>query len=233
MSVTVVLHIQDKQLALVPTLKRLREVEMQVVTQGSTTPHAVKFPYIIQHSSQQELERMLENDPTVSTYTTVDWTESTGIYYIEYTEDAVLISSTITDADGVLLEAKTLEDGWKIKALLPDRESMSTIWEAARDQGMEIQILEMHRNSSPNTSDVYGLTEEQKQTLQVAFQHGYFEEPRETPLSEVAEKLDVSSTAASGRMRRGMRNLIAATIAEQEHIPASQAVDFSDESSAQ
>ena len=58
----------------------------------------------------------------------------------------------------------------------------------------------------------YGLTDEQRVALTTAYRAGYFNEPRDISLSEVADEMGLSSTAMSGRLRRGVGNLIAATL---------------------
>jgi hypothetical protein len=56
---------------------------------------------------------------------------------------------------------------------------------------------------------VSGLTDRQREALRVALETGYFSVPRETSLEDLAKRLDVSDTAASQRLRRGVENLIA------------------------
>lgn len=59
----------------------------------------------------------------------------------------------------------------------------------------------------------HDLTPEQRDTLLTALERGYFEEPREITLQELAEVLDLSPTAVSGRMRRGQATLVARSLA--------------------
>jgi predicted DNA binding protein len=53
------------------------------------------------------------------------------------------------------------------------------------------------------------LTDEQREVLQVAHDLGYFDVPRSATLADVAAELGISSQAASERLRRGHRQLIA------------------------
>nr|WP_256487766.1 MULTISPECIES: helix-turn-helix domain-containing protein [unclassified Haladaptatus] len=56
------------------------------------------------------------------------------------------------------------------------------------------------------------MTDEQREALATAFASGYFRVPRETSLSELAETLDISPQAASGRLRRGLERMLGATL---------------------
>ncbi len=58
-----------------------------------------------------------------------------------------------------------------------------------------------------------GLTDAQYDALVTAYRSGYFEEPRALSLSELAEELGISPTAASGRLRRATKRLVETQLA--------------------
>lgn len=214
MSVTATIHIRHERLALVPTLQRLSEIKIQVITQGTTAPGATNFPFLINYPDRAELEARLDEDPTVKGYEIVDWNDGSGIYYIAHTPETLLISTVVTDVNGFLVHTETKGSGWLTRMLLPDRQALNTIWEFAMDNDMSFEIIEIYGNDDTGTDSSYGLTDEQTKALKTAYEEGYFGEPREISLDEVAEEMDLSSSAVSGRLRRGMRNLVAATIAD-------------------
>lgn len=214
MSVTATIHIEHERLALVPTLRTLDDIDIRVITQGTTAPGATNFPFLITYDDQAELEARLAADPTVREYELVDWSDGTGIYYIAHTPETLLISNVVTDVNGILAHTETKGNGWLARLLLPDREALSEIWEFATEHNISFEILEIYGDDDTGPGESYGLTDEQTTALQTAYEEGYFEEPREISLDEVASVMDLSSTAVSGRLRRGMRNLIAATIAD-------------------
>lgn len=215
MSITAKVHIEHERLALVPTLRHLDGVKIRVVTRGTTDPGMTDFPFLIKHDERTELERKLENDLTVNSYELVDWTDGAGIYYIEHTPETKLISTAVTNVNGFLIHTETERNGWLVHLLLPDREALNTIWEYADENDISFEIIEIYGNDAGGENS-YGLTDAQRIALKVAYKKGYFGEPRDISLSAVADELDLSSTAMSGRLRRGMRNLIAATLAEDE-----------------
>jgi len=214
MSITAKIHIQHDRLALVPTIRNLDEVNIRVITQGTTMPGVTAFPFLVEYDDREELERMLGSDPTVASYDLVDWTDGTGVYYIEHTPETKLISPVVTDVNGFLVHTETKGHGWLVRLLLPDREALNAIWEYADDEGISLDIIEIYGNDDAGGEGSYGLTDEQRAALNIAYTRGYFSEPREISLDEVATEMGLSSTAISGRLRRGLRNLIAATIAE-------------------
>lgn len=214
MSITAKVHIKHERLALVPTLRDLDSVGIRVITQGNTNPGATDFPFLIEYNDRAELEEMLEEDATVKEYELVDWTGETGIYYIEHTPETKLISTVVTDVNGFLVHTETRGNGWLVRLLLPSREALNTVWTYANENDITIDIIEIYGNDDAGGEASYGLTDEQKAALKIAYEEGYFSEPRDISLNEVADEIGLSSTAMSGRLRRGMRNLIAATLAE-------------------
>lgn len=216
MSITAKIHIAHERLALVPTLRSLDGVSIRVITQGNTDPGAALFPFLIEYDDPDAVEAALEDDPTVEEHNLVDWTNDTGIYYIKHTPETKLISSIVTDVNGVMVHTETNNDGWLVRLLLPNRKALSTIWDYTRENDIRLDIIEIYSNDDADGAGSYGLTAEQEAALQLAYETGYFSEPREISLSEVAEQIDLSSTAMSGRLRRGMRNLVAATVADDE-----------------
>ena len=214
MSVIATIHIEHDRLALIPTLRTLSDIEIRVITQGTTAPGATNFPFLIKYDDRTELESQLAADPTVEGYELVDWSDGSGTYYIAHTPETLLISTVVTDVNGILMHTKTEGNGWLARLLLPNRKALSDIWEFATENDISLEIIEIYRTAEAGTRESFGLTDKQTEALQTAYLEGYFEQPRKTSLDEVAASIDLSSTAMSGRLRRGMRNLIAATIAE-------------------
>lgn len=214
MSITAKVHIKHDRLALVPTLRNLDGVEIRVITQGNTNPGTTVFPFLIEYNDRTELERVLDDDPTINSYELVDWTDGTGIYYIEHTPETKLISTVVTDVNGFLVHTETKGNGWLVRLLLPGRAALNTIWTYANENDISLTILEMYGNNDVGGKASYGLTNEQKAAMKIAYEMGYFHEPRDISLTGVADEIGLSSTAMSGRLRRGMRNLIAATLAD-------------------
>lgn len=216
MPITAKVYVEHEDLALAPTLERLDEIDISVISQGNTNPGSTVFPFLIEYDDQARLEAALVEDPTVEEYDLVGWTDDKGIYYIEHTDRTKLISTVVTEVNGFLVHTETRSGGWIVRLLLPDRAALNAVWEYANEVGMQLDIIEIHANGEMTAGVSYGLTDEQETALRLAYERGYFSEPRDISLAEVAEEMGLSSTAMSGRLRRGMRNLVAATIADGE-----------------
>lgn len=70
----------------------------------------------------------------------------------------------------------------------------------------------MARNNRPKANTPPGvLTADERETLRVALEKGYFEVPRETTLVKVADELDRSDVEVSQQLRRGMGDVLRET----------------------
>ncbi len=206
---------EHEKLALTPTFNEVDGVKLRVIPQVNTDPNSNIFPYLIKYKDFQELENALDEDPTVDNYEPMSKDDSVGIYYIEYSTESKLISEIVTAVNGFTTEAKTKDRGWLVQLQLPDRDALNNIWRYAEQQGIQMKIISIYDSQRSDAEVSYGLTPEQEKALIVALESGYFSEPREKTLNEIADSVDLSSTAMSGRLRRGMRNLVSAALIDE------------------
>jgi predicted DNA-binding protein YlxM (UPF0122 family) len=68
------------------------------------------------------------------------------------------------------------------------------------------EIRKIHQVSNYVNGENSGLIKKQQELLAIAYSNGYFDKPREMTLQEIAEELDISTSAASGRLRRGVKS---------------------------
>ena len=206
--------------ALAYTLHELPDANIQVLRDAGTDPEHDRSVFMFANANTNALAETLAADHTVEgTHRLPDY-QGTEVYAVEFAEDTQLLAPTVTAVGGFSLEARRSEPstgvvGWWERWLLPHRESLNEVWEYAREQGFtfEIQtISDFHPEASGRSG---GLTSEQRRTLAVAYKAGYFDEPRGTSLESLAEELDLSSTAVGGRIRRGIRGLVEATVVEE------------------
>ncbi len=89
-------------------------------------------------------------------------------------------------------------------------EELSAAVEALPSE-VEVEVLRtgtFHRVARP------AVTERQREALRAAFEAGYYDLPRSAGLEVVAEALDCSTSAASDRLRRAERRLVAGALGE-------------------
>lgn len=205
--------------ALVGTLEALPAIEVSVIREASTDPERDVYFFRFDGPSLEDVHTALDEDPTVRTIRRMPEFDEHRLVGVEFERRTKLLGPDVTSAGGYVLDARGRSGhdrapGWYERWSLPTHESLHTIWQNAREEGFEFEILELHRHDHIRDTEFASaaLTPQQRTALVAAYESGYLAEPRETSLAELAAQLDISPSAVSGRITRGMRSLIEATL---------------------
>jgi len=213
MSLIVVAEFSHSDLALTPTI-RSTDADVQVVSHTATDPETGMFFFLVETESFPAFEAALERDHTVAESMLVAEASTTRIYRLGHTPGTKLVSPTTTEIGGLMLEAESTGRGWSVRMQLPDRETLSTLWDYCEREEIEFDLGHIYSLDEFPADDRVGLTDAQRDALVTAYEAGYFEEPRGTSLQALAEDLGISPTAVGGRIRRGTSRLIERTLIE-------------------
>jgi len=215
MSLIAVAALSHPDLALTPTIEST-DASIQVVSHTATDPETGMFFFLVESDSFPAFESALERDHTVDETMLVAEASTTRIYRLGHTPGTKLISPTTTEMGGLMLEAESTDRGWSVRMQLPDRETLSTLWDYCDRENIEFDLGHIYSLDEFSVEDGVGLTDAQRDALVTAYEAGYFEEPRGTSLQTLAEDLGISPTAVGGRIRRGTSRLIERTLIEDE-----------------
>ncbi|ADB63607.1 Bacterio-opsin activator HTH domain protein (plasmid) [Haloterrigena turkmenica DSM 5511] len=103
-------------------------------------------------------------------------------------------------------------DGANLIPRFPSREAITAYHEACQERGISFQLQQLYREKPDDPSEQFGLTPGQREVLIRAHKRGYFNQPRNVTLEELAEGMEVSSSALGRRMRRALDTLIDQTV---------------------
>ena len=162
------------------------------------------------------MDETLAADPTVAEFSTADDADDRRTYRITYSGRATLLTPTILDMGGLTQEARSRENGWILRLQLQDHDALVGLDTFAEEHGIHLEILDLDQNPAISDRSKYGLTDGQTEALVAAYEHGYYDEPREASMEELASTLGVSNTAVSGRLRRGSARLIEAALIDAD-----------------
>jgi predicted DNA binding protein len=207
-----VIRVKHPDIVLTETICHDQSSKVKSVSEAGTDPTSGKFFYHIESSDFDQFEEGLRNDATVGEFERVIETrDREAIYSFEYTDEAKLLSPVISSANGVILDMESDGDAWILSVWMPERTDLAHLWEYAQQHDVDIDLLRVNDYASLGNTDA-GLTDSQREALLVAVETGYFEEPRDATLSEVAAHLGISQPAASGLLRRGTKRLIVSSL---------------------
>lgn len=204
--------------ALAHTLEALPSTDVSVVRETSTAPGESVYYLRFDGARTAAIEAALRRDDSVAEAESMPNFED-RLWAIEFADETRLLAPQVTKEGGLVVDARTAHRPgeshvWHERWLLPDREAIHRVWKYARDADFEFTLLKFHHGGQLDAKyrGLDALTEEQRRTIAVAHEQGYFAEPRETSLEELGESLDLSASAVGGRLKRGMKALIGGTL---------------------
>jgi predicted DNA binding protein len=208
-------YVEHPKLALAPTIRSLPDVEIDVVSDAGTDPDHDSNVFRVTAPEFAAVEAALDDDETVASFSTIVERDDQRTYRIEYSPEAKLVSPPLTETGSLTQKAVSHLNGWLLTLHFRDHDGLYALSEYAAAEGITVDVVDLQQTEGKADQPEFGLTEPQRDALVAAFVHGYYDDPRETSLEELAELLDISPTAVSGRLRRGSARLIETVLLEE------------------
>jgi RNA polymerase sigma factor (sigma-70 family) len=204
------LSLRHPDLVLRPSLRRAPAITVEpdywTVADGDE-----RFLFFTAYGTEFDgFERALEIDPTVLDPVLADRFQDRRIYRVTLTDRAITLVEETAAVGGRLRTCSSTRDGWQFQLRFPSRDALVAFNGHCRERDVSVtvehlSIADEHRES------VVSLTEKQQELLAVAYEEGYFDVPRRISQQELADRLGVSKSAVSQRLRRAIAELCAST----------------------
>jgi len=211
MSLFAEFYIPSEDFTLYSTLERFPEMVVEIDRVAAS--EEILTPYFwISEVDLTEFESVADEDPTIADLTRLDDFESASLYRATWTDNVDAIVYAYTHAGATILEAKGQSGVWDIRMRFDDRDTLDEFQDYTERNDVSFRLEKLYETDHPRTGSQYGLTEKQQEALNAAWEFGYFEDPREATLDEIATELDITRQSLSQRLRRGHHALVANTI---------------------
>ena len=189
-------------------------LESVIPTSGTVAPY-----FWATGRDSEAVVAALEDSPLVEDVRVADEIDSWALFRVDWSPEVDGLLDAVADADAAILEGTGTGDSWTFRARFHGHAELSAFYRACVDEGIQIDLEAVHSPIGDGDGGA-GVTDGQREALSTALAAGYFAVPRETTLVELAERLGVSDTAVSQRIRRGLTTLLSARLR-----PRSAAVD--------
>lgn len=174
------------------------------------------IPYLWVPGGSDKITHRLEEIPVVTAATVVDEVDETVLVRLRWSDGINGVLESIRRADGIVTTAEGRTDRWTFRIRFPSYDALSTFYGSCSETGVDVELLEVHEPATPGQNRRYGLTSGQRDLVVAAYEAGYFDVPRRTTLVELGEELEISDSAVSQRLRRGLAALIGATLVAED-----------------
>ncbi|MCU4751780.1 helix-turn-helix domain-containing protein [Halobacteria archaeon AArc-curdl1] len=185
------------------------ELERVVPTEGVNIP----FFWVWNCTDFDAFERRVRDTDAVQSVTVLTEAEDGRLYRARWSDAVEGFLSGITELGATLLNGAGTRDGWRFELRFDERSTVRTFLEYCQEQAVPVELTRLYTPQEASARDRYSLTDEQRETIRLAYERGYFDEPREITQAQLAEAFDISQRAVSRRLQRGLSRLIAETIA--------------------
>lgn len=174
----------------------------------AATDHDIPYLfYAVQCDEFDAFDAALAEDASVANPVVVAENEGDRLYRVEPTPE-LLVVPELTKRGGALLSGYCQDGAWYGRYQFPDREALVAMREFCHDNGVTFDVKQLYCADGPSDWGGAGLTDRQREALVAAYDAGYFDDPRTATLADVADELDISSTAVGRRLRRGTAGLV-------------------------
>ena len=163
-----------------------------------------------------KFETALESDSTVRDPRVLDWTETNRVYRVEVADTAVRVTPSLVRAGGRALDMKGTGGQWLVHAQFRSQTALSQFRTECSDRNITFRLDRLYWTTGEANAGGCGLTADQQVALETAHREGYFDVPRGISQAELADKLDISPSAMSQRIRRGMDQVVGSELGLSE-----------------
>ncbi|MFB6185100.1 MAG: helix-turn-helix domain-containing protein [Haloarculaceae archaeon] len=182
-------------------------LETMIPTSGAMIPY-----FWVESPDADAVEAALRESPTVEEVLTVDDIGDETLFRVQWSEDIDGLIEALSNFDVVVLEGVGHGDHWTFQLRFPEYDTLSTFYRTLVDKDISVDLSGINNPMETSQGLEFGLTPEQREVLLLALDEGYFSVPREVTLVELAEMLDISDSAVSQRLRRGLTKVLAQTV---------------------
>ncbi|MDJ1432441.1 helix-turn-helix domain-containing protein [Halostagnicola sp. A-GB9-2] len=170
------------------------------------------IPYFwVRGGQPADIESCFEAHPGVNSIDLIDSVEDEYLMRAEWDQEYAGILNALAEDNVVVLSAVGTNDGWDFEVRGESHKKISEFRSTVQEYDISIEITAVHALLAIQ-EDGYELTDTQREALVLAYEHGYFDSPREASLEDVAEELGITQQSLSSRLRRGHRRLIGGTL---------------------
>lgn len=162
----------------------------------------------------EAFERGLDADPTVTPPSRTVNLGDSRLYQLDLVDEGWVTSiyPLVIEEGMVIQHGTATHEGWEFRIGFPDSQSSSRFFEFCSEQDIDYTIHRIFEEQEHEEQSYFGLSAPQREALATALDIGYFDVPRNNNLRELGDELEISDSAASQRLRRGVKTLLVKTI---------------------
>lgn len=207
MSLIAEFTVPAEQFVLYETLCEVPEMIVEIERVIAHEPDRLMPYFWTSNGDNQKFEAAAENDPSVEGLTKLDELDGAVLYRANWVQGVEAVVHAYTKTGAVLIDATGRNDQWELQLRFDTEDDVIRFKSYLDESDLSMDLDRLYQPSRPTSESLSTLTETQRETIRAGLRSGYYEIPRETKPSELAEEFGISPQALSKRFRRAHRAL--------------------------
>lgn len=199
--------IPAERFALYETLSTVPEMVVDVERVVAHAPTGIMPYFWTAGTDYEEFERAAKTDPSIEELTRIDAFEGSALYRANWVRNVECVVYTYTEPGATLLDVTGRDEHWELRLRFDDEADLTRFRNYVSENELGANVQRLYQPSHPPSRSQPVLTEKQREVVIAGLRSGYYEIPRETRPSELAEEFGISAQALSKRFRRAHRAL--------------------------
>lgn len=187
------------------------DARLEVEQAYATDPeHPILFVWVT-CDDQDAFADAMDGDPTVRHVHLLSEVDGRRLYRVQVTEAVETVLYPVwVELGGEGIMAEFRDGRWHSRIRFPDRGALREYESYVTDNDLSFELHRIYDASEEMgaPSAAAEITEQQRETLLLAYERGFFDIPRRVTAAELAEELGVSRQAVSERLRRAYATLV-------------------------
>ncbi|WP_435365156.1 helix-turn-helix domain-containing protein [Haloarchaeobius sp. DYHT-AS-18] len=155
---------------------------------------------------------VLLSHPAVTHAARLDEGDDRSLYELELATDLGPVADAIDHTGAMATRAEVIDSTIRLTLRFRNQDELQQFVDSLEVAAIQFEVTWKGNGTVTGDGGTDSLTQCQRQTLWLAYERGYFNIPRDTSLSELADELGVSSQAVSERLRRAMGSYLGTTM---------------------
>ncbi len=173
----------------------------------------------VYNSATEPFIESVNGHQSVSNATPVDEFDDRLLVRLEWDAHRDILLTGLKASDAQMMSATGTATVWEFEVRFPTHRALSEFKSHCKDADISMDLIRVFNPAKPGGGRWYGLSEPQREALELAIEKGYYDIPRRCTTKELGEELGISDQAVTERLRRAIVSFINHTILHPESGP--------------